>query len=73
MSARSAAPGAKRAVSAAMSSGRGRVRTSQRVARSTSFRPSSSMSSWTPAGMAESSSSIDVHSALRSKTSRATV
>ena len=66
-------PGAKYSISAAMSSGRGRLRTSQRVARSTSFRPSSSRSSWTSAAMDESSSSIDVQSVRRSKTSRATM
>ena len=56
-----------------MSSGRGRERSSQRVARSTERREESSISVWTSAATMPSSASISSHSARTPNTSRATI
>ena len=65
------APGRKWRTVEAMSSWRGRLPSSQRDARSTSRRPSSSRSVWTAASHLQSSSSISPQSGRISKISRA--
>ena len=68
-----ARPGAKRSIAASTSSGRGRLRSSQRAVRSSRIRPRRNIAICVPAGTKPSSASISAHSERNAYSSRAAV